>query len=162
MQPKAGKDDRSHLQDIRESAQQAVKYVHGQTYDQFAADDRTRDAVAMRLTIIGEAAGKLSARTIAANPGVPVNQMRGLRNRIAHGYHEVDFKEVWKITQNELKPLIAEVEKVLKTLNEQQRQAEKNQQEAAAEKQKQAERERMNPSIAIRPPGPSNGPRMGI
>ena len=111
MQADAGKDDKAHLQDILKSAQQAVGYVRGQTFKQFWDDAKTRDAVAMRLHIMGEAAGRLTPATMAAMPVVAVHQMRGMRNRIAHTYDKVDFVEVWKVLQNDLKPLISELEK---------------------------------------------------
>jgi len=141
------KDDRAHLHDMLESARQATSYVSGQTFDQFWDDPKTRDAVAMRLTIVGEAARNVSPATAAAIPKVPFHQIRGLRNRIAHTYDQVDFREVWKITQNDLKPLISELERYLKKLKQQ---------------QDEAERMRQVQSQAIQPPRSGNGPKLGM
>jgi uncharacterized protein with HEPN domain len=141
------KDDRAHLHDMLESAQQAASYVAGQTFDQFWDDPKTRDAVAMRLTIVGEAARNVSPTTATAIPAVPFHQIRGLRNRIAHAYDQVDFREVWKITQNDLKPLISELERYLYELKQQ---------------QDEAERMRQIQSQTIQPQRPSNGPKLGL
>jgi len=119
MQPKAAKDDRAHLYDMLDSAQKATSYVREQTFDQFWDDFKTRDAVAMRLTIIGEAARQVSAATAAQIPTVPFHRIRGLRNRIAHSYDQVDFREVWKITQHDLQPLITELEKYFREIQRQ-------------------------------------------
>lgn len=148
MQPKPAKDDRAHLHDMLDSARKAASYVQGQTFEQFWDDFKTRDAVAMRLTVIGEAAGQVSAATVAKISAVPFHQIRGMRHRIAHSYDRVDFREVWKVTQHDLKPLISELEKYL--LQERQR-------------QQQAETPRLRQS-AVRPPRPGEGrgPRMGF
>lgn len=71
MQVKPAKDDKAHLHDMLDSARQAVSYVRGQTFEQFWDDPKTRDAVAMRLTIVGEAAGRVSPAAAAAIPQVP-------------------------------------------------------------------------------------------
>ena len=145
MQVDPGQRDQAHLQDMLDSAKQAASYVRGQTFDQFWDDAKTRDAVAMRLQAIGEAAGRVSPATAAAVPALPIHQMRGLRNRSAHTYSKVDFKEVWKVTQHDRKPLISELEKYF-----------------FQQSQRQAEAERLKLSPGIRPPRPWDGPRLGM
>ena len=52
----------------------------------------------MCLVVIGEAAARLAAADpalVRAHPGVPWSAIVGMRNRIAHGYHEIDFSLVW-------------------------------------------------------------------
>ena len=142
MQADSKPDARVHLHDMLESAKQVMRYVAGQTFDDFWSDHKTRDAVAMRLTVIGEAARHVTSVTATAIPNVPFHQIRGLRNRIAHTYEQVDFKEVWKITQHDLKPLITELEKYLLQL-------------------KQTPAPALRPPT-IPPPAPGNGPRIGF
>jgi len=146
MQAKPSQDQ-SHLQDMLTSARQAVSYVRGQTFEQFWDDAKTRDAVAMRITVIGEAAGKVSQETAAKAPKIPFHQISGLRNRIAHNYESVDFREVWKITQQDLKSLISELEKYIQQLKPAQ---------TLAQKIPQAMH------LKIDPPNPRQGPRMGM
>ena len=66
-----------------------------------------RDAVALRISVLGESAHKVDKVTEAALPGVPFKSIRGMRNRIAHDYGAVDFRIVWTVTQEEIEPLIA-------------------------------------------------------
>jgi uncharacterized protein with HEPN domain len=40
-------------------------------------------------------------------------QIVGLRNRLIHGYDNVDFDILWEIVTKDLPPLIAELEKIL-------------------------------------------------
>jgi uncharacterized protein with HEPN domain len=93
-----------------EAARLIDSYMAGVTFDQFWHQSEKRDAVALRLSVLGESAGKISQPTEAALPQIPFQAIRGLRNRIAHDYGAVDFRIVWTITQQEIKPLIAALE----------------------------------------------------
>ncbi len=84
MPLKPSKDQRAYLYDRLESAQKAVGYVQGVTYDEFWQNSEKRDAVAMRIAAIGEAARQITPVTEAAVPSVPFHLIRGMRNRIAH------------------------------------------------------------------------------
>ena len=110
MQPKPAKDQNTYLHEMLESAKQAAGYVAGMSFEQFWDDQKTRDAVAMRLTVIGEAARHITSRTVAELPRVPVHHISGLRNRIVHDYGGVNFRVVWTVAQEELQPLIGELE----------------------------------------------------
>ena len=75
MAGSSAKDDRAWLYDMMESAGQALSYVAGMTFDQFWDDSRTRDAVAMRLTVVGEAARNVSAATACGARTVTLNHV---------------------------------------------------------------------------------------
>jgi uncharacterized protein with HEPN domain len=56
--------------------------------DDFLADKRTQQAVIMSLIVLGEAATKVMDRYpdfASEHAQVPWRNMRGMRNRIAHG-----------------------------------------------------------------------------
>ena len=62
------------------------------------ADKRTNQAVVMNLIIIGEIAARIMDRHpdfARADHQIPWQGMRGMRNRIAHGYFEIDLAIVW-------------------------------------------------------------------
>jgi uncharacterized protein with HEPN domain len=64
----------------------------------------------MTLVIIGEAATKLMDRYpgfAARHPDVPWRSMRGMRNRIAHGYFDINLDVVWDTVQTALPDLLA-------------------------------------------------------
>jgi len=115
------KSQDTYLKEILDSARQARSYVRGQTFEKFWDDQKTRDAVAMRLHVIGEAASKVTASTAAKLPRVPFGEIRGMRNRIAHDYGRVNFRVVWKTVQEDLSPLISELAKYLERTEESQR-----------------------------------------
>ena len=87
-----------HLDLIREAAENAATFIRGMDKANFLTDARTRHAVAMCLMIIGENAAKLARDHpdfIAAHSKTPWREAIGLRNRIAHGYEDLDFEMMW-------------------------------------------------------------------
>ena len=76
----------------------------------FLADRKSQQAVVMSLMIVGEAAARTIERSpdvVDAHPAIPWLALRGLRNRIAHGYFEIDMSIVWETTQSALPDLNA-------------------------------------------------------
>ncbi|MCX6951360.1 MAG: DUF86 domain-containing protein [Verrucomicrobia bacterium] len=77
---------------------------------QFWHNSEKRDAVAMRMSVLGKSAHKIDQATERALPGIPFKSIRRMRNLIAHDYWAVDFKVVWAVTQQEIAPLIPALE----------------------------------------------------
>lgn len=102
------------MHDMLEAARLIRSYVAGIAFDAFWLNSEKRDAVALRISVLGESAHKIDKATEAALPGVPFKSIRGMRNRIAHDYGAVDFKIVWAVTQDEIDPLITALESYFK------------------------------------------------
>jgi len=97
-----------YLQHMRQATFDACSYVEGMSKADFLADKRTQQAVVMNLIIIGESATKIMDRHAALTekyPDVPWRNMRGMRNRIAHGYFEIDIEVVWETVRSALPEL---------------------------------------------------------
>jgi uncharacterized protein with HEPN domain len=98
-----------YLAHIQQAAADACAFTSGLTKDAFVADTRTQRAVVMSLVIIGEAATKIVDRHpefAALHPQVPWRSMRGMRNRIAHGYFDINLDIVWDTVQVALPELL--------------------------------------------------------
>jgi uncharacterized protein with HEPN domain len=116
MAKTAGKTQDAYLHDMREAAVLIRSYMAGVTYEEFWDNSEKRDAVALRISVIGESAYRVDKATERALPSVPFRNLRGMRNRIAHEYGAVNFKIVWEVTQKEMEPLIAALEIYFKGL----------------------------------------------
>lgn len=95
---------------IQQAAADACNFIVGLSKDEFRNDRRTQRAVVMSLVIVGEAATKvmdLHAEFAQQHPQVPWRSMRGMRNRIAHGYFDIDLDVVWGTVQTALPELLA-------------------------------------------------------
>ena len=100
------------IEQMRQAAGDACAFTEGMTREEFLADRRTQQAVVMSLLILGEAASKIMDRhpeRIARHAKIPWRSMRGMRNRIAHGYFEINLDVVWDTVQAALPPLVAEL-----------------------------------------------------
>ena len=101
-----------YLDHIQEAATDARSFVEGLAKDAFLADKRTQRAVIMSLIIVGEAATKVMdfyAEFTQAHPEVPWRSMRNMRNRMAHGYFDINLDVVWETTQEWLPALLEQL-----------------------------------------------------
>jgi uncharacterized protein with HEPN domain len=99
-----------YLDHMADATGQALSYVQEMDKPGFLADRRTQQAVILNLMILGEAATRVLAEHAdfaAAHPQVPWRSIKGMRNRIAHGYFELDLDVVWD-TVNAALPGLAE------------------------------------------------------
>ena len=65
------------------------------------------------LEVIGEAANSVSPEVQLAHPSVPWRKLTGLRNRLIHGYFNVNLDILWDTIRGELPELIRSLEQVL-------------------------------------------------
>ena len=97
-----------YLGHMLEAIRLASSYVDGLDYDGFLADRRTQQAVILNIVVIGEAATRLAAEHpefIQRFADVPWKSMRGMRNRMAHGYFDIDLAIVWQTVHSSLPEL---------------------------------------------------------
>jgi uncharacterized protein with HEPN domain len=102
-----------YLDQIWTAANDARHFVDGMSKEDFLADKRTQQAVVMSLVIIGEAAARIMdkhSEFITDHPEIPWRGMRGMRNRVAHGYFDVNLDVVWDTTQTALPDLLSRLE----------------------------------------------------
>jgi uncharacterized protein with HEPN domain len=105
-----------YLQHMMQATMDACSFIDGLSKEDFLTDKRTQQAVVMNLIILGEAATKIMDHDAAfaeSHPEVPWRNMRGMRNRIAHGYFEIDLDVVWETVRSAL----PELQKQLTKLN---------------------------------------------
>jgi uncharacterized protein with HEPN domain len=94
------------------AAQEARDFIAEQSREAFLADRRSQQAVVMSLLIIGEAAAKImhdDLSFVRSHPEIPWSSMRGMRNRMAHGYFETNYELVWETVEIEIPRLIVEL-----------------------------------------------------
>ena len=95
-----------------DAARQACDYVEDMALDEFVQDKRTQQAVIFNLMILGEAATRLLKEHgdfLAEHLVVPWSSMKGMRNRLAHGYFDIDLTVVWQTVQSSLPALMVEL-----------------------------------------------------
>ena len=97
-----------YIDHIQQAAADALGFVEGMAKDSFLEDKRTQQAVIMSLIIIGEAATKVMDDYVEftqTHSEVPWRSMRNMRNRVAHGYFDINLDVVWNTIQQWLPEL---------------------------------------------------------
>jgi uncharacterized protein with HEPN domain len=111
-----------YLEHIVEAIDRVTSYLRDtHVFADFQRDARTQDAVVRNLEIIGEASNQLRAMSpqfVTDHPELPWIEMRGMRNKITHGYFDVDWAVVWDTTRNDLPELRRSVEALLNGFRE--------------------------------------------
>ncbi|HEX8282446.1 MAG TPA: DUF86 domain-containing protein [Pyrinomonadaceae bacterium] len=87
--------DELYLSDIVEAADSIASFLSGRGRDAFLSDDLLRSAVLHKLTIIGEAAARVSAELRDRHPEIEWADIVGFRNIAVHAYFVVDWSIVW-------------------------------------------------------------------
>ncbi len=76
--------------------------------------DRKLELSLTRLVeIVGEAASRVSVDGRAAVPQIPWKEIVGMRNRLTHGYDAVDLDILWNVIQDDLPPLIDQLQTIV-------------------------------------------------
>ena len=104
-----------YLEHMQQAAIDACNFVEGFGKDDFLADKRTQQAVIMSLIIMGEAATKVMegyAKFTEKHANIPWRNMRGMRNRIAHGYFDINLDLVWDTVQTALPEFLKQLPEV--------------------------------------------------
>lgn len=107
--------DEALLLDMLLAARDAVEFASGLTFGQFEKSRLHQNATLKAVEIIGEAAARISTEVKEANPKVAWNEIVGMRNRLVHGYFEVDFGLVWQTVQDDIPELLLQLELLVQT-----------------------------------------------
>lgn len=104
------KDDRGRIQHMLDAAKEAVELAKGKSREDFESERMLNLALVRLVEIVGEAASKVSLDYKKQNSGIPWSQIVGMRNRLIHGYDEIDFDILYETVTTELPPLIVTLE----------------------------------------------------
>lgn len=106
--------DQQRLNDILEALDWIAKAIAGRTEAEFVADDTLCYAVAQKLTILGEAAARLSQEIRARHSSVPWSDIVGLRNILVHEYFGIHWPLVWQTAVDHAPVLREQVAEILR------------------------------------------------
>jgi uncharacterized protein with HEPN domain len=95
--------DRLYLLDILQAADRIETHLAGRDRDAFLADVTRQSAVLYELTVIGEAANRISAGLRNAHKSVPWTKIIAFRNVVVHEYFALSWEIIWN-TATQLVP----------------------------------------------------------
>ena len=114
------------LHQLKEAIENLMKWNQGivDMNDLLLSSSGTQDLAGNCMTImaIGEGFKKIDKITdgqfLSLRPEIPWHQVFGLRNRIAHGYFDIDVDIISEVINNDLQPLLEATNYFLDHLNE--------------------------------------------
>ncbi len=98
---------------MRDYGREAVRMIEGKTRNDLDNDRKLELALTRLVEIVGEAAGRVSDEGRAKIPAIPWKDIAGMRNRLAHGYADINLDVLWQVIVSDLPPMILELEKAL-------------------------------------------------
>ena len=97
-----------YLGHILQAIERIAKYTAGMDEAGFLNNDLVQDAVVRNIEIIGEASNniqRLAPAFAAQHEEIPWQVMYAMRNRVSHGYEQLDLEIIWKTVQGDLPSL---------------------------------------------------------
>ncbi len=107
-------EDIIRLRHMLDAARKAIDFTKECTRADLNKDEKLALSVVRLLEILGEAAKNVSDQCREEYPQIPWRQIAGTRDRLIHGYFDIDLDIVWKIVSVDLASLAAQLEKAVK------------------------------------------------
>ncbi len=112
------KSDLVRVNHMLDAAREIVDFTSEVTRQDLDADRKLNLSLVRLIEVIGEAAVGISVEFQQEHPSVPWREMVGMRNRLIHGYQDINLDIVWQTVQDDIPPLIEALEALLVAENE--------------------------------------------
>jgi uncharacterized protein with HEPN domain len=107
---------RDYLQHILDEVVFLGEQARRMDLESFSRDEMAQRAFVRSLEIIGEATKKLPPDFLAAHPAVEWALMAKTRDRLIHGYFNIDYSLVWETVEKKVPRLREQIGEILKDL----------------------------------------------
>ena len=106
-------DDRARLGHMLDAARKAIAFCQGRSRADLETIEMLSLSLVRLLEIIGEAAREVSSEYRIAHGGIPWKNIIGMRDRLVHGYFDINHDVVWETITHDLPPLVVELERLV-------------------------------------------------
>ena len=101
------------IKHIRDAIDLIFEYTEDLNKTSFNLKDMIQDAVIRRIEIIGEAAKNVSIDFREKYPDIPWKIIAGMRDKLIHGYFNVDVERVWNVIVKDIPALKKQIEDII-------------------------------------------------
>ena len=105
--------DDAYLLDMLLVAREARTFAAQLTFREFERNRMAQLAILKSVEVVGEAASRVSSECRESHPEIPWSGIVGMRNRLVHGYFEVNLVRVWDTLHQDIPRLIAQLERLI-------------------------------------------------
>jgi len=106
-------EDLVRLQHMLDAARKAIEFTKNCSRADLDKDEKLTLSMVRLLEILGEAAKNVSKQCRQEHPAIQWSQIAGTRDRLIHGYFDVDLGIIWKIVSDDLPLLVTQLEKAI-------------------------------------------------
>jgi uncharacterized protein with HEPN domain len=95
--------------DLIHAAEKILTFIAHKDKAVFIADVQLISAVSFEVAVLGEAVKHLSAELQRAHSEIPWRKIAGMRDRLIHGYNDIDVDELWNTAIRDVPTLLAQL-----------------------------------------------------
>ena len=106
-----------YIKHIKDAIKSILEYTKDANKESFNSNELIQDAVIRRIEIIGEAAKNVSNEFIDKYSDIPWKKIVGMRDKLIHGYFNVDVGRVWNVIIDEIPVLKEQIEEIIEKEN---------------------------------------------
>jgi len=107
------KSDFIRLRHILDAAKEAIELAHSKSRQDLNSDRTLCLSLIYLIANIGEASRYVSDSFRKSHPEIPWKKMIGMRDRLIHGYFNVNLNTVWQTIIEDLPQLIALLDEII-------------------------------------------------
>lgn len=107
-------DDITRILHISDACNEIIQFTEKIKQSQFKNNRMLHLAIVHLLEIIGEAANSVSKELQQKYDSIPWKSIVGMRNRLIHGYFDIDLKIIWQTIQTDIPFLRKEIISLMK------------------------------------------------
>ncbi len=98
--------DKGLLLQIIKRGERINNKINNLSFNCFLSNEDIKEIICFNIFQIGELANNLSDEFVKEYNKIPWKHVRGMRNRIVHGYDTIDYEIIWNTAENSIKELV--------------------------------------------------------
>jgi uncharacterized protein with HEPN domain len=98
--------------DLIHAAEKILTFTAHKDKAVFVANAQSVSAVSFEVAVLGEAVKHLSAELQREHFEIPWRKIAGMRDRLIHGYHDIDVDELWNTAIRDVSTLLAQLRRI--------------------------------------------------
>ncbi len=89
-----------------DACSKVIAFTADSSQARFQSDAQAISAVCFQIAILGEGVKRLSSATQQRYPDIAWKQIAGMRDRLIHGYDDIDIEELWNTAVRDVPRLL--------------------------------------------------------
>jgi uncharacterized protein with HEPN domain len=100
------------LLDLIQACSRIIAFTSGIDKSKFESDQQLTSAVSFQIAILGEAVKRLSVDLQSRHPEIAWRKIAGMRDRLIHGYDDIDIEELWNTALVDVPELLVQLRRI--------------------------------------------------